>query len=70
MLIFPPKYLILIVFYSCFLFLSPDYAVPLPVTGEVTFAIALLLIDIIEDCSLHVKTSLLVALLRVDKNLS
>ena len=55
---------ILIVFYSCFLFLSPDYAVPFPVTGEVTFAIAL------EDCNLHVKTSLPVALLRVDKNLS
>ena len=43
---------------------------PFPVTGEVTFAIALLLIDIIEDCNLHVKTSLPVALLRVDKNLS
>ena len=69
MLIFP-KCLILIVFYSCFLFLSPDYAVPFPVTGEVTFAIALLLIDMIEDCNLHVKTSLPVALLRVDKNLS
>ena len=42
----------------------------IPSTGEVTFAIALLLIDIIEDCNLHVKTSLPVALLRVDKNLS
>ena len=41
-----------------------------PVTGEVIFAIALLLIDIIEDCNLHVKISLPVALLRVDKNLS
>ena len=43
---------------------------PFPVTGEVTFAIALLLIDIIEDCNLHVKTLLPVGLLRVDKNLS
>ena len=43
---------------------------PFPVTAEVTFAIALLLIDIIKDCNLHVKISLLVALLRVDKNLS
>ena len=60
MLIFS-QCLILIVFYSCFLFLSPDYAVPFLVTGEVTFAIALLLIDIIEDCNLHVKTSLPVA---------
>ena len=67
---FFPECLILIVFYSCFLFLSPDYAVPFLVTGEVTFAIALLLIDIIEDCNLHVKTSLPVALSRVDKNLS
>ena len=53
-----------------FPFLSPDYDVPFLVNGEVTFAIALLLIDIIEDCNLHVKTSLPVALLRVDKNLS
>ena len=52
---FFPKCFILIVVYSCFPFLSPDYAVPFPVTGEVTFAIALLLIDIIEDRNLHVK---------------
>ena len=43
---------------------------PFAVTGKVTFAIALLLIDIIEDCNLHVKTSLPVALLQFDKNLS
>ena len=43
---------------------------PFLVTGEVTFAIAQLLIDIIENCNLRVKTSLPVALLRVDKNLS
>ena len=59
---------------NCILFLfplsSPDYVVPFPVTEEVTFAIALLLIDIIEDCNLHVKTSLPVVLLWVDKNLS
>ena len=70
---FLPNCLFLIVFYSCFIFSLSRLCCAISShrgTGEVTFAIALLLIDIIEDCNLHVKTSLPVALLRVDKILS
>lgn len=62
-------YLLLI----CFLYFSflsfTDYTSPFPISGKVTYAVVLVLIDIIEDARLSVNTSLPLALSLVDAHL-
>ena len=52
-----------------FNFLSPDFTSAFPVTGTVTFATAIVMIDIIEECGLPMKTTLPLALNQFDPQL-